>query len=268
MRFASGLSALVFALALAGCGDDESETVTVRETVTETASETGTSSVPTEAPAVLTLFFLRDGKVEPVSRVVVAGPAVARAALTELVKGPQAVEEEPGLAPTTAIPDGTELGGVSIENGVAVVELSRAIPRAAQAQVVYTLTQFPTVKLVQFLVDGPQGPPRGRAAFEPQTPAILVLSPLPGEEVESGFEVTGTANTFEATFQYELLDAAGKVLKKDFVTATSGSGMRGTFSFAVPYEVPKTQTGKLVVFEISAEDGSRTNERSISLALR
>ncbi len=111
------------------------------------------------------------------------------------------------------------------------------------------------------------GPPVGRAAFEEQTPAILVESPLAGEEVEPGFEVTGTANTFEATFQYELRDAADKVLKKDFVTATSGSGTRGTFRFAVPYEAEAGQ-GTLVVFEISAEDGSRTNERSLPLSLR
>ena len=110
-------------------------------------------------------------------------------------------------------------------------------------------------------------PPVGRGAFEEETPAILVESPLSGEEVETGFEVTGTANTFEATFQYELHDAADKILKEDFVTATSGSGTRGTFRFTVPYESGRGQ-GTLVVFEISAEDGSRTNERAVPLALR
>ena len=48
-----------------------------------------------------------------------------------------------------------------------------------------------------------------RADFEEQTPIILVESPLPFEEVTSPLRVTGTANTFEATFQYELLDARG-----------------------------------------------------------
>lgn len=98
-------------------------------------------------------------------------------------------------------------------------------------------------------------------------PDGLVESPLSGEAVEPGFEATGTANTFEATFQYELRDSAGKILTKDFVTATSGSGTRGTFSFTVPYEVASPQQGRLVVFEISAADGSRTNERSIPLQL-
>jgi hypothetical protein len=95
-----------------------------------------------------------------------------------------------------------------------------------------------------------------------------VESPLPGEEVEPGFEASGTANTFEATFQYELRDSSNKVVSKDFVTATSGSGTRGTFRFTVPYEIPSSQAGRLVVFEISAADGSRTHESSIPLTLR
>jgi hypothetical protein len=125
------------------------------------------------------------------------------------------------------------------------------------------LTQFPTVKRVDFGADAPVG----RRAFEEQTPAVLVESPLPDESVESGFEVTGTANTFEATFNYELKDASGEVLTKNFVTATSGSGTRGTFKFTVPYELDEPQDGTLVVFELSAEDGSRTHESEIPLHL-
>ena len=101
----------------------------------------------------------------------------------------------------------------------------------------------------------------------PGTPAVVVESPLPDESVESGFEVTGTANAFEATFNCELKDASGKVVSKNFVTATSGSGTRGTFRFTVPYELDEPQDGTLVVFELSAEDGSRIHESEISLHL-
>ena len=234
----------------------DTKTVTVERTVTETA----TGTVPNEAPAVLTVYFLSDGKVAPVSRAVVAGPQVARAALDALFAG--LTPEEGGLE--NAIPSGTEVRSLSIEGGVASVELSRRLTdKAALAQVVYTLTQFPTVKRVDFGADAPSG----RKAFEAQTPAVLVESPLPGEEVEPGFEATGTANTFEATFEYELRDASDNILKKDFVTATSGSGTRGTFRFTVPYEADSPQEGSLTVFEISAADGSRMNERSIPLRL-
>ena len=228
--------------------------MTVRETVTETAA----SSVPSEAPAIVSLYFLDDGKVWPERRGITTGPAIATTTIHQLFEG---TESEL----TTAIPPETRVRGLAIEGEVASVELEPEVTdRRALAQLTYTLTQFDTVERVSF--NG--GVPVGRAAVEEQTPAIRVESPVTGEEVESGFEVSGTANTFEATFQYELLDAADKILRKDFVTATSGSGTRGSFRFTVPYQVSAPKAGRLVVFEISAEDGSRTNERSVALALR
>jgi len=253
MRFRGALS-LLAVLAVAGCGGGGTKTVTVRETVTEPT----TSSVPNEAPKVLKVYLLQGDKVAPAARSVATGPAVARAALEALLAGPEDEELD------TAIPPETELKSVTVEGGVANVGLSpQATDDAARAQVVYTLTQFPTVNRVDFGA----GPPVGRKAFEAQTPAILVESPLPGETVEPGFKVTGTANTFEATFNYELKDASGKVLSKHFVTASSGSGTRGTFRFTVPYEVENPQQGTLVVFEISAENGSRINESELPLQL-
>lgn len=209
----------------------------------------------------VTLYFLREAKVTPMPRDVDSGPAVGTAAVRELLEGPSADDENV----ETAIPSGIELESLSITGGVASVELSEQLTDdAAQAQLVYTLTQFRSVKRVDLGADAPVG----RRAFEEQTPAILVESPLPDESVGSGFQVTGTANTFEATFNYELKDASGEVLSKNFVTATSGSGTRGTFKITVPYELDESQDGTLVVFELSAEDGSRTHESEIPLHLR
>jgi Immunoglobulin-like domain of bacterial spore germination/Sporulation and spore germination len=256
MRFLAVPSALAALIVFAACNGGDTKTVTVERTVTETT----TGTVPSESPAVVTLYFLRDGKVTPVQRGVVTGPGVGAAAVRELLKGPSADDE--GV--DSAIPSGVELESLAIRGGVASVELSKQLTDdAALAQLVYTLTEFPTVRRVDFGADAPVG----RRAFEAQTPAILVESPLPGETVESGFEVTGTANTFEATFNYELKDTSGKVLRKNFVTATSGSGTRGTFEFTVAYEIDEPQEGTLVVFELSAEDGSRMNESEIPLQL-
>jgi hypothetical protein len=72
--------------------------------------------------------------------------------------------------------------------------------------------------------------------------------------------VTGTANTFEATFEYELTDTDGRIVDDHFVTATSGTGTRGTFDFTTAaYEIPFDGVGALIVFERSAKDGSRIN---------
>lgn len=257
---AAALSLLLLLLASGCSGDgDSASTTTVRETVTETV----TGSVPSGSPTVLTIFLLRDGKVEPVTREVVVGPDVLEvAALDQLLDGPTSEEAQAGLR--TALPENTHRGGLEVAEDLATVGLTPdPAAAAARAQIVYTLTALPNIQRVSF---GGASPVR-RRAFERQTPAILVESPLPGETVEPGFEASGTANTFEATFNYELRDASNKVLSENFVTATSGSGTRGTFEFKVPYEVEAPTDGKLVVFEVSAADGSRIHEQEIPLRL-
>ena len=82
MRSKLVLSALFGLLLAAGCGGDDTTTVTVRETVTETAA----SSVPSEAPALVALYFLQDGKVWPEQRGIM-GPAIATNSVHQLFEG-------------------------------------------------------------------------------------------------------------------------------------------------------------------------------------
>ena len=238
--------ALLLALAvalLAGCGDDST-------------TETTTSAAETTAARV---YFLRDGKVWPVAREVERDQAEA-ATLDALFKGPTSDEEE-ALEATTAIPGGGPT--LTIENGVARFQPAGNYSPDALAQIVYTLTQFETVKSVEI-----EGKRYTRADFEDQTPAILVESPLPFAEVSSPIQATGTANTFEATFNYELTDTDGKIVDENFVTATSGTGTRGTFDFTTKkFTVPFDGVGSLIVFERSAADGSRTKLVEIPLRM-
>jgi hypothetical protein len=231
----------VLAVVLAGCGSSN------------TASSGSTSAQPpttTTAPAETTSFRLylvdpSDGKLYAAGRTVPKTQAVASAALGALATAPDTTVP-PNLTVTIASADATAK--------VAGPDLSGA----ALAQVVYTLTQFLTIKSV----DG-----KTRADVEDFVPAILVEHPLPDAAVSSPLHVTGNANTFEATFQYKLLDAAGKVLAQHFVTATSGTGTRGTFDVTIPFTVGTAQAGTLVVYENSAADGSVIHERRIPLRL-
>jgi immunoglobulin-like protein involved in spore germination len=220
------LPLLLVAAVGGGCGSTKTVTVTRTETVTRTVT----------APAQKTnarVYFLRDGKVGPVAR---ALDSTTREALLEALNdGPTAEERAAGF--TAAEGEGRT------------------------AATVYTLSQFAPRAPVE--VDGKR---YTRADFEDLTPTILVESPLPFQAVSAPLRVTGTANTFEATFAYELLDPAGKVLSHNFETATSGSGTRGTFEFTVPFEAPNG-LGKLVVFENSAADGSRIHQVEIPLRL-
>ncbi|HET7744489.1 MAG TPA: Gmad2 immunoglobulin-like domain-containing protein [Gaiellaceae bacterium] len=242
--------------ALAGCGGGGNAT----ETTTVTTTVTTTTTAPA-AKTALRVYFLRGGQVWPVAREVEKTQAVGRGALDALLAGPTK-QERTDLKLTTAIPDGTQVKSLAISGGVATLELSTALSAEPLSQVVYTLTQFPTVKAVE--IDGKR---YTRADFEAQTPPILVESPLSGETVSSPIRVTGTANTFEATFQYELRDAVGKILSKHFEMATSGSGTRGTFDFTVPFTVDHAQPGRLVLYEDSAENGSQIHVQEIPLEL-
>ena len=250
----------------AGCGGKHSTVdSTVREpTVTATPppeTQTGTTTAPT--PQQLTqvrVYFVRDGKVAPVGRAVQSTRAIARAAVAALLAGPSAAERSEGL--TTALPNGTPAPDITIADGVATVRLSPELNAVARAQLVYTLTQFATISSVHIGA----APPAARSTYEDETPPILVESPLPGQTVKSPLRFTGTANTFEATFQADVVDASGNVLATKTVTATSGSGDRGTFDDTIAYG-GSTGAGKLVVYEISAKDSSRINQVEIPLRL-
>jgi immunoglobulin-like protein involved in spore germination len=221
------LIAVPAAIVLAGCGGK-----TTTMTVTTTQTVTRTVTAPPQKTAAR-IYLLRDGKVAPVARDVAStSPADLLAALEA---GP--TEQERAIGLTTG-PNGP-----------------------TPAQQVYTLSQFDPTKPVDV-----GGKSYARADFESDTPAILVESPLPFAAVSAPLRVTGTANTFEATFDYDLLDRSGKVISHHFVTATSGSGTRGTFDFTIPFEAPNG-LGRLVVYERSAADGSKIHIVEIPLTL-
>lgn len=239
-------------LAVSACGDGNGSPTTTGATTTGPTETTTTTQAP---PTKLRVYLLLDGKVQPVAREVSNTQAVGLAALNELAAGPSTANRELGLTSDVS----GDFSSVTVKNGVARPEGTFDVSRTALAQIVYTLTQFPTVKAVE--IGGRQ---YTREDFEDETPIILVESPLPDATVTSPIRATGTANTFEATFQYEVVGPDGKVLATHFVTATSGSGTRGTFDFTTkPFAA--TGDGALVVYENSAADGSRIHEVRIPL---
>ena len=107
--------------------------------------------------------------------------------LERLLEGRDQIERQAGIG--SAVPRETRLVDVSIADGLASVELSNEFEAGGElalAQVVYTLTQFPSVERVA--VNG--GEPRTRDDFEELTPAILVESPLSTETVTNPVRIT------------------------------------------------------------------------------
>ena len=274
------LALLGCALLLAGCGSGDAGAAgqaTTTEVLTETAAPTGpTTTRPTDTATEqqrLLVYFMRGEQVGAAARLVPETPVVGAEAVRALLEGPSEVETEAGL--TTAIPAGTRLLDLEITDRVATVNLSEEFAsgggslsiQARVAQVVHTLTQFPTVEAVSFELEGEPvealggeglvlSEPVDRGDFEELAPQILLESPAVGETVRSPLRITGTANTFEATFMVALLDASGRELARDFVTATSGSGERGTFDKELAFGAEVPFAGTVKVWEASAEDGS------------
>jgi hypothetical protein len=211
------------------------------------------------------------------------GPRVGTLAATLLLDGPGG-DEELG----TAIPAGTGLLGLTIDGGVATVDLTSEFEagggsfsmRMRIAQVVYTLTQFPTVKGVLFELDGEPvdaiggegvlvDQPLTRKDYADLLPAITVATPYAGQTDGSPIHVSGSANVFEANVTVRILDARGREIARTFTTATCGTGCRGTYSVDVPYSVKEDQSGWVVVSDDDAAGtGHPPHEVKIPVELR
>lgn len=118
------------------------------------------------AETTVSVYFIRtlgnQSTVEAVPRLVrVRGIAsLLTAALYELLEGPSPSEQVRGLA--TAIPKGTRLHSVQIQEGIVRVDLSGEIESGGGSssmlgrfwQMIYTATQFPDARKVRILIDG------------------------------------------------------------------------------------------------------------------
>jgi hypothetical protein len=236
---------MMLALLPAACGNGKSQTTAT--------TPTSTTAMPVET-IVIYAYFIRDGKLATVGRKNVHTLAVGQASIGALAAGPSAAERRIGF--TTALPAGIELRKIGKTGERLTLELTRRINRAAEAQVVTTLTQFASVRDVVLVTPDGRTPPLTRTDFENVMPAVLVETPTPLAEVKSPLEVSGTSNTFEATSQLELLDAGGKPIASKTVTASSGTGERGSFHVTLRFKAP-AGPATLVSYEESAKDGSR-----------
>ena len=299
---------VVFALIAAGCGpetaDDTSTTSTtplttssVATTITSAPStSTSTPSTSTTLPASAghaVYFLMEELEVEaggpflvPVYRELAAADAPV-AVVEALLEGPTSDEVAGVPSISTAIPEGTSAIGVEVIDGIAAVDLSSefddgggsASMFARLAQVVYTLTRLPDIDQVEFSIDGEPvdvfssegielDGPQARDDYYDWLPPTFVDFPAWGEPVTSPVAVSGLSNVFEAVSQVMLTDDDGAPLFEDTVMATCGTGCWGEWQIEIPFTIDRDQFGALIVWEFSAEDGSRINVREYPVQLR
>jgi hypothetical protein len=141
---------------------------------------------------------------------------------------------------------------------------------ARVAQVVYTLTRFPTVRSVEFLLDGEPLEALGgegvaldgaqrRVDWREFEPAIFVEAPGVGAVVASPLALTGTASVFEGAFIARLVDSSGRRIVSTPVQASRGAPGRGRFAKEIAFSTSAAR-GTLIVYDQSMEDGSRLDE--------
>jgi spore germination protein GerM len=99
--------------------------------------------------------------VNPINRKIPKTTAVAKAAITELLKGPTEQEKEAGFF--TSLNPGVKLNSLSIIDGVASVDFSEELDKdiggscrvtSISSQISETLKQFPTVQSVKISING------------------------------------------------------------------------------------------------------------------
>ncbi|MFY9586614.1 MAG: GerMN domain-containing protein [Actinomycetota bacterium] len=252
-----------------------------------TLPATPASSTPTASPGTtrVTIYYLASGTsrayLAPERHTIARTPAIAKAALAELVHG---TAQDPDH--TTPFPSTATINAVTISNKVATVDWSAEVLTASAGaeteklgiqSIVYTLTEFPTITKVRFTVEGKASgtASNGRAIEDfwghegligqpwDRDPQIDVLAPitlwtpLDGSRSDGTLKLTGEASTFEANVGIILRNAAGKVVKQTSTTASIGAPDRGTYSAMITFAPPAgAQTWTLEVSEDSAKDGS------------
>ena len=155
------------------------------------------SNVPKRKPGFVTvrIYLVFGTRLVAVDRSGQSSLPLPQLAMTELLKGPTPAELNQGIS--TNIPSTVQMLDVSVDSGIASVDLShdfelstrdRATFLLRLAQVVYTLTELDTVQSVRFLVEGqpvsvlvqdgtlvPEPVARGRYSdFAPRTPGAAV----------------------------------------------------------------------------------------------
>ena len=282
-----------------------------------TPSPTVAPPSPLPTPVTTTIvrayFLLRDGSggevvneptLVPVLRTVPKSAATATSAMEALLAGPSARERAAALPIKTLIPAGPKLLGIQISGGLATVDLSGEFAKLSPddawdlgsfslhgrlAQVVYTLTQFPTVERVNFRIDGKpvkalfgmpdpeSGSSQAIALDKPVTrvtyrdhylPLIFVDRPAWGAALPNPGRVTGLANVNEAQFRIALLDRNHNVLVDVPVRASCGTGCWGQFGVTLSYVVASAQWGTLRVWDISEYSGKPVAVREYPVYLR
>ncbi|HJQ96200.1 MAG TPA: Gmad2 immunoglobulin-like domain-containing protein, partial [Acidimicrobiia bacterium] len=182
------------------------------------------------------------------------------------------------------IPAGIEILDVSIDGDIINVEANEDFLAGAGGtlgdftmlnQLIFTATQSNPAALVQFTVNGEPiqafggngldlTNPMGREAHLDDNVNSVIVTSI--ETSPDGVTVTGLAQVFEGTVNWDVIDSDGKIVEivDDTFTTTEGAPAWGEYSFEVPHDFEQTP-GSIRVFWYSPRDGSATDVVTIPI---
>ena len=291
MRIARSAAALAFALAACSA-----TTPAAGPGPTETPQGSPTPSPSAvEIEATVTVFYSVSGQtgvyLAPERHRVLSTPRMARTALDELMSSDPLDPDHRFVWPARA-----QVRSLALSAGTATVDWSADVLEnpgvgsgaevVAVQQIVYTLTAFPSIQRVRFLVEGKRtgaasngsdiGSWWGHGTYtsrpltrgENELEPVTVWSPDEGAHVRRTFTVTGEASTFEAAVGLRLVDPNGHEAQRTSALASIGAPGRGSWSHV--FTIPASSPGGswiLEAFDSSEQDGSVTFRETRALAV-
>lgn len=206
-------------------------------------------------------------------------PDVLTASVLALMEGPNAVEDSIGLSGHIA--KRVQFQGVALDaaTGIATVRFNRyfetANTRPQVAQVVYTLTQFPDVRRVKFLIDGEDNGATGvlpldRADLADRTPANFIDSPWLNAAVGRRFTLRGTTSAVSGELSWRLESIDGQTFASGRLTpGPAPVGRPGSDPAPRPFETvvdlgPEVPTGPAQLV-VGADAGDAAASRPVTI---
>jgi len=132
------------------------------EVAEEPAIETITTAEKSKETSILAYYQDENGFVVPVNTQIPWEEGIAKATLRSMVVGSEAEKRIAQSGLHGVLPEGTEVRGMAIKDGLCRVDFSKNILNTATLEqeenmisaITYTLTEFPTISKLELLVEG------------------------------------------------------------------------------------------------------------------
>jgi hypothetical protein len=228
-------------------------------------------------PVQVSLFFIRAGQVVPVHRVITMpeGKRIAAATLDALLAGPSRQEMTYGV--NTEFRNVVAYAALELRESTGALHITFAQgftdlnwPNAAYnmvGQLVYTMTQFPTVRSVVIHADRAIGDsvsesdeivslldrPLDRNILASVSWPTVIDSPAIGDMVRGPLEVSGTTYAIDGRLAFMLLDMDGNILAERLLDL-GDSEFGQEFSTVLEFDPEAARTSLLTLVVLQPDD--------------